>query len=95
MTDKTEALGTCDGDKTPHPQRRPPCRNWQPIEAPEPQAAQPASEADTDLRELRRAAEVFAARVMERNPEWFRETDTDFAEADHALRAALRRREGK
>jgi hypothetical protein len=38
---------------------------------------------------LAKAAEMFAARVQERTPEWFRETDTDFAEANAALHAAL------
>jgi len=40
---------------------------------------------------LVRAARNFAARVEERNPEWFREGigSTDFSEADHALRVIL------
>ena len=41
---------------------------------------------------LREAASKFAARVRERCPEWFEERDTDFSEADHALRATLAQR---
>ena len=43
------------------------------------------------ITKLVEAARNFAARVEERNPEWFREErgTTDFSEADHALRAAL------
>lgn len=47
------------------------------------------------LQPAREAIERFAGRVQERNPEWFRERDTDFAEADHALRAALAKLDGE
>jgi len=40
-------------------------------------------------KRLREAANLFCARVKERDPEWFRETDTDFAYAQIKLVALL------
>ena len=56
------------------------------LEKPTSQQVAPAPEG------LREAASKFAARVRERCPEWFEESDTDFSEADHALRATLAQR---
>ena len=56
------------------------------LSAPASQQVAPAPEG------LREAASKFAARVRERCPEWFEESDTDFSEADHALRATLAQR---
>ena len=56
------------------------------LEKPTSQQVAPAPEG------LREAASKFAARVRERCPEWFEERDTDFSEADHALRATLAQR---
>ena len=51
-----------------------------------------AQRASLDAAEkLAQSAELFAARVQERNPEWFRELrgSTDFSDADWWLREAL------
>ena len=97
LTKEAEASVRLDGDThcvDDAPQSDQPCElhrklncQWMTCQAaPASQQVAPAPEG------LREAASKFAARVRERCPEWFEESDTDFSEADHALRATLAQR---